>query len=347
MLRVAFRTDASPATGQGHLSRCLALAARLHARGIHCHFVGTETLRYWVAGIEAAGHQTSLIPEGLEAREDAAATLRALGTLRPDWLVIDHYGLDARWHEAVRRAAPRLLAIDDLANRPLAVDAVLDPSPCAEAAAYRALSTEGCELLLGPTWCLLREEFATARIGNVRTLSEARGGLRIHLALGGTDPAGATLPIAKALLDWFASARVIAVLGQEGPSAQVLREFADASGGRLEALVATREVASTMARCDCAVGAPGGTLWERFCLGLPTACVTTAPSQRPVIERLASEGWLLDLGEACDFGEGQRGALARWLSNAAALRSQRSRLTGAVDGLGAERLAGWMAERVR
>lgn len=344
MRRVAFRADASPAAGQGHISRCLALASRLRTHGAQCHFIGTQTMRPWAGGIEAAGHRASLIPEGLTAAEDAAETLRALEG-PADWLVVDHYGLDARWHEAARPASPRLLAIDDLADRPLAADAVLDPSPCADADAYRQLAPAAA-LLLGPAWCLLREEFAETR--RHATQDDApHAGPRIHLALGGTDPAGATLPFARGLLEWFGGARVVAVLGQEGPQAAALRELAAAAAGRLEVVVATREVAATMARCDCAVGAPGGTLWERFCMGLPTACVTTAPSQRPVIERLAREGWLLDLGEARDFGEGTRAALARWLGDHGALRGQRGRLMEAVDGLGADRLVGWMAERAR
>lgn len=349
MRRVAFRVDASAAAGQGHLSRCLALASRLRARGAACHFVGTHALRPWIGNIEAAGHRASLIAGGFAAGEDARRTLEALEA-PPDWLVVDHYGLDARWHEAARAAGPRLLAIDDLADRPLAVDAVLDPSPCADATAYRALTPSGCELLLGPAWCLLREEFATERRRAAATgqiPGGPAGSPRIHLALGGTDPHGSTLPMARKLLDWFGGAGILAVLGQDGPQVQALRELASSAGGRLEVAVATREIAATMARCDCAVGAPGGTLWERFCMGLPTACVTTSASQRPVIERLARAGWLLDLGEAADFGDAARGMLEGWLGDPGALRAQRGRLMGMVDGQGAERAARWLAERVR
>ncbi|MGE6337907.1 UDP-2,4-diacetamido-2,4,6-trideoxy-beta-L-altropyranose hydrolase [Acidovorax sp. NPDC077664] len=344
MRRIAFRVDASPVAGQGHLSRCLALASRLHARDTQCHFVGTHALAPWVADIETAGHRVSLIREDLAASEDAVETIRVLEG-PADWLVVDHYGLDACWHKVVRPSAPRLLVIDDLANRPLAADAVLDPSPCADMQAYRKLAP-AAKLLLGPSWCLLRKEFAEAR-RRAPHKETPDFSPRIHLALGGTDYANATVPLARGLLEWFEGVRIMAVLGHEGPQAAALRELATTSNGRLELVVATREVAATMAVCNCAVGAPGGTLWERFCMGLPTACVSTAPTQRPVIERLAHAGWLLDLGEASDFGKGTREALARWLSSPAALYAQRERLVEAVDGLGADRLVDWLVERAR
>jgi UDP-2,4-diacetamido-2,4,6-trideoxy-beta-L-altropyranose hydrolase len=342
--RVAFRVDASASIGQGHLSRCLALASRLRRRGADCLFVGGRGMSPWLGIVKAQGHEASLIDEGIGASEDALQTLAALRPCGADWLVVDHYGLDARWHASVRPGTRRLLALDDLADRPLDADAVLDPSPCASGQSYSALVRPGCELLLGPAWCLLRDEFSEAR--SVCVTQTGTAAKRIHLAFGGTDPADRTLQAARLLLEWFDDAQVVAVLGQEGAQAEALKALAAASGGRLDAVIATSDVAGTMARCDCAVGAPGGTLWERFCMGLPTACATTAATQRPVIEQLAHGGWLLDLGDAADFGHAAQAPLRAWLADGPARDAQRRRLLAAVDGLGAERAAAWMLDRV-
>lgn len=344
MRTIGFRVDASPSLGLGHLSRCLALAARLRSRGARCHFVAGEEARPWAHAVTDAGHALTLLPpHGPDPQADADATRQALSsdTRNFDWLVVDHYALDATWHRRMRSVARRLLAIDDLANRRLEVDAVTDPSPCSDESAYRALTSPRCTLLLGPRHALLREEFSTARAEQGVI---GRGSLRIHLAMGGTDPQGATLPIARQLLSLGETVRVRAVLGNEGPQADAMRTLEAEYAGRLELLVATRSMARTMLGCDVAVGAPGGTLWERYCLGLPVACVITAPTQKPVIERLAQAGWLLDLGEAHLFGSGRLPILRTWLADRESLAVQRTSLMRQVDGLGADRLAAWLLE---
>lgn len=340
MTRIAFRVDASPTVGLGHLSRCLALAARLRQRGATCHFVGNQAMQPWAGRVEEAGHVLGLIDaSGEDAQTDAERTRDALsGEAQAEWMVVDHYGLDARWHERVRPAAQRLLALDDLADRPLAVDAVLDPSPCADEAAYRALTPPGCVLRLGPSYCLLREEFANSRPSQ----AWPSDGPRIHLALGGTDSMGHTEPMARLLLSWFPQASVVAVLGVSGEQAETLAALAAEHPSRLHVAVDSDRMARTMIGCSCAVGAPGGTLWERFCLGMPTACVTTTPAQRPVIDKLARAGWLLNLGDADRFADGARATLAAWLADESALKAQRQVLMSHVDGRGAERIAAWM-----
>ena len=344
MALVAFRVDASAAMGLGHLSRCLALAAQLRQGGARCHFVGGQPLLQWATLVLSAGHSLSLIEASVPGGDaDAIQTLEALsGFPQADWLVVDHYGLDAAWHRCVRTAARRLLALDDLANRPLAVDAVLDPSPCADDGAYRALAPSGCELLLGPRYCLLRDEFALAR--PAQTFPAGR--TNIHLALGGTDPAAHTLPMATRLLSWFEQISLV-ILAGSAPQVGTVADLQARFPGRVEAIAAAPgRVADTMLGCTCAVGAPGGTLWERFCLGLPTACVSTSPTQRPVMEKLARAGWLLDLGEAADFSATAHDVLGQWLANEDALAAQRLFLMSQVDGQGAQRVAKWMMEAV-
>lgn len=342
MARIAFRVDASAELGQGHLSRCLSLAARLRQQGADCRFVGSKAMQPWTASIESAGHRVNFIDPPAGTPEDAGQTVGILGGEPVDWLVVDHYGLDAQWHDLARPAARWMLAIDDLADRPLSADAVLDPSPCASAQAYAALVRAGCTLMLGTDYCLLREEFARARSDLARRHPEP---VRIHLALGGTDHAGLTLPLARYLLEWFSTVQVLAVLGTHSPQAEALQSLGLEAGGRLRTVVATQDVAATMAECTCAVGAPGGTLWERFCMDLPTACLTTSPNQRAIIENLASEGWLLDLGDALDFPSRAQPLLREWLQAGSALQARSRELMAKVDGLGAQRVAAWMLER--
>ena len=79
------------------------------------------------------------------------------------------------------------------------------------------------------------------------------------------------------------------------------------------------DMASLMTEADFAVGACGGTSWERCCLGLPTLVVVTADNQRDIARSLATAGAVEVVGDA---GEVTVEALARRI---AALRDDPAR----------------------
>ena len=50
--------------------------------------------------------------------KDCEQSLPALERFDANWLIVDHYGIGAEWEGALRRPGRRLLAVDDLADRP-------------------------------------------------------------------------------------------------------------------------------------------------------------------------------------------------------------------------------------
>ena len=58
------------------------------------------------------------------------------------------------------------------------------------------------------------------------------------------------------------------------------------------------DMASLMTEADFAIGAAGGTSWERCCLGLPTLVVVTADNQRDIARSLAAAGAIDLVGDA-------------------------------------------------
>src|SRR5262249_6224884 len=110
-MRVAIRADASARIGSGHVVRCLALADGLAARGGEVTFVTRELPPHLRDAVLRSGHRhVSLalpIPGGLDAPQepwpqdqqllDAASTREALVAFKPEWLVVDHYGLAEHW----------------------------------------------------------------------------------------------------------------------------------------------------------------------------------------------------------------------------------------------------------
>lgn len=356
-MRFAFRADASLRIGSGHVMRCLALADRLKARGHENFFLVRPHDGHLAEHIRAEGHAVTFLPVGGAPRtaadlegpshaywldgpwiEDASASLAALEPVRPDWLVVDHYALDARWEAMLVPACGRLLAIDDLADRPHACDMLLDQNPGRRAEDYAALLPAGCVTLIGQRFALLRPEFHALREASLAR-REAPMLRNILVSMGGVDKDNAT----STVLDGIEAAclpdivGVTVISGRDAPWLDKVRSRVADLRLPAEVRVGVRDMAQHMLQADLAIGAGGGTAWERCCLGLPSIVVVLAENQRPGAKALAEAGaaWVID-----GLAETPR-ALPRLFAAAAdpAALAQASRRAAAItDGRGAERV---------
>src|SRR5262249_34821197 len=123
----AFRVDAGPEIGIGHLRRCLTLAAALRHRGCDVRFVSRHRLGHELAPV-LASYSTSWLegmPDGSDSLDpsselgDAERNLTFLGHPRTDasWVVVDSYRLGHLWERKIRSAGFRICAIDDYRSR--------------------------------------------------------------------------------------------------------------------------------------------------------------------------------------------------------------------------------------
>lgn len=362
-LTVAFRADASLDIGTGHVMRCLTLADALAAGGAICAFVCREHPGHLIDHIHARGHAVYPLPApgtgtpagdvpaharwlGVDWETDARQTAEAL-TLLPgrsvvDWLVVDHYAIDARWESALRGSRDRLLAIDDLADRPHACDLLLDQNLGRDAADYAALVPKHCRLLVGPRYALLRPEFAALRESSLRR--RAQPTLRhLLITMGGVDRPNATGRVLEALADspLPADCHITAVVGAHAPWRDAVRTAAATLPWRTEVLADVPDMARLMAESDLAIGAAGGTALERCCLGLPSLLVVLADNQRSGAAALDSHGAARLLGDPTAIGANLPVAIAALLTGSAL--ADMSRAAGAVTrGRGTTEVAGWM-----
>ena len=297
-MKVVFRADASLQMGTGHVMRCLTLADALVARGADCQFIWRARPGHLVDFIRQKGYPVHLLgvapnpPEadaplahaawlGASMAQDAAQTAALLALLQPDWLVVDHYALDARWETPQRRHAGKLMVIDDLADRRHDCDLLLDQNLGRLDADYAQLVPPHCRRLLGPGYALLRPEFAALReyslqrrqTGMLRTLLISMGGVDKDNATGRVLQAlsGATLP---------QDCRITVVMGTTAPWLEEVKAQAATLPWSTEVRVNVGNMAQLMADADLAIGAAGSTSWERCCLGLPTLMAVLADNQR-------------------------------------------------------------------
>jgi UDP-2,4-diacetamido-2,4,6-trideoxy-beta-L-altropyranose hydrolase len=338
---ICVRADASRSIGSGHVMRCLVLADRLRlATGARIAFLCRELEGNLIAYIRARGYEVGVLPgEAASPAAEAEWTIEWLATRngrrRPDWLIVDHYGLDWRYEQHVRPHVQQLMVIDDLANRAHDCDVLLDANLGPEQR-YFHLVGPGTRLLLGPQYALLRKEFAALR-PRVRRDGRAR---QLLVSFGGVDPSGETAKTLDALAqlaehDWTATV----VAGQSNPRARLLEQRC-AGMQNVRFIMHTEQMAQLMLEADLAIGAGGSSTWERCCLGLPSLVITVAGNQEALTEAAASAGVVRWLGPSSAVGPGHiRDAVLTLGRNPAEMHQMSARAMGLVDGRGAERIA--------
>jgi UDP-2,4-diacetamido-2,4,6-trideoxy-beta-L-altropyranose hydrolase len=317
---VAFRTDASLEIGTGHVMRCLTLADELQRNGIRPIFFcrslagdlrseiarrGYELMTLQpldqIAGTLGSGTYENWL--GASYDQDAQETIRAItaGEIFPDWLVVDHYGIDHRWEQLLRPFVGKTLVIDDLANRSHDCEMLLDQNLYdGMSDRYRQLVPPSAVLLLGPQYALLRDEFRRAR-ASLRTRSGAIE--RLLVFFGGVDQVGMTSRTLAALnkLNRYRFS-VVVVLGMGSPHCVEVEQIAKQMKN-VTLYVQTNEMARLIAEADLSIGAGGTTTWERAYLGLPSLAAVVAENQRLMTDAAARAGVCHNLGWYEDVSE--------------------------------------------
>ena len=291
--------------------RCLTLARRLKQRGAQVLFVTRAHRGNGRGLIEQAGFPCRVLPGatspldsndsdgwlGVPELEDAAQTRHEIDAVGgAEWVVVDHYGIDAAWESALRRGGRRVFAIDDLANRPHDCDGLLDQNLYSDMdRRYADLVPAGCRKFLGPRFALLREEFIETRA----SLRPRDGSVnRILVFFGGADAPNVTGRAISALKS-FNRPRIAVdvVVGAANPHRA---EVESAASGLANATFHFQvdRMAPLMAAADLAIGGGGTATWERCFLGLPCLTVVMAENQREMTGSVAARGAVWSLGNA-------------------------------------------------
>ncbi len=334
------RADASVVLGTGHLVRCRTLADELIRRAWSVTFASRELTGDLERSMGAAGIETLRIPSDLAVDDEPGWLGSRLRSDRPT-LIVDHYQVGAEWLAHARDWAGMLVAIDDLADRPLPVDLVLNQNLGAEASRYASLVPGPARILAGPMFALLRPEFAVAH-ERLRTRSGRIE--RILVFISGGDPSNVTGRASQAADD--VGANVDVVVGAGYPALADLRAWA-ADHPRVELHVATPAMAALMERADLAIGAPGSASWERCAVGLPSILVVLADNQREAGRRLAERGAALTLGWHASVDVETIGRSIQDLRAAPEqVRAMAAAAAGITDGRGTERVATEIASLV-
>ena len=305
---VVFRADASIQIGSGHVMRCLALADSLSRNGNVCSFITRDFPGNLSELIRRHGHKVFVLncdtgegknsnPDselshsawlGVSQNQDAEESSRIVGSIDPDWLVVDHYALDYRWENEVCATSKKLLVIDDLADRMHNADILVDQTFGRASTDYLTLVPSHCKVLLGSEYALLRPEFSIMREAALRQRSQRPFGT-VLVNLGGADKDNYTKAVLEVLNDcsFPEDTTIKVVLGEASPWVAAVVEAAGKVKWSTDVIVGAQNMAELMAQSDLAIGAAGSTSWERCVLGLPSIQLVIAENQRLIAELLS------------------------------------------------------------
>jgi UDP-2,4-diacetamido-2,4,6-trideoxy-beta-L-altropyranose hydrolase len=335
-VKVGIRVDASPAIGLGHVKRCVALALALRDIEVDVRFVTRDLGPSAKRLIGSAGFHCVVLPgPSTNQRDDARATCDALQSEHADWVVVDDYGLDAVWHRIVASSlSTRIAAIDDLGNRPLAVDLVIDHNLADHRRKYQEQLPQNVPILGGPHYALLDPAYGvSARYEyseEVRTIGIFMGGIDID------DFSSIALEACRGVARFTGAIEVVTT--QDNPNLRSLEALAS-RGGRTDVLIDLPNLADFFRRHDLQIGAGGGATWERCCIGVPTLAVAVAENQRYVLEPLGKRGAVRAVSERVPTAD-SLGREIRYLIDSPEVRSQLAQTSRQlVDGRGAFRVA--------
>jgi UDP-2,4-diacetamido-2,4,6-trideoxy-beta-L-altropyranose hydrolase len=361
-MKIIFRTDASTDIGSGHVMRCLTLADRLRKSGVEISFICRDHRNNLSEFIMDSGYEVFLLPLkkdkkifavqrpeienmyekwlGESWEIDANQTNELVKLIQPDWLIIDHYGIDESWELRLKSSCKRIMVIDDILNRHHSCDLLLDQTFDRMSDDYSTLTPEHCIKLTGSEYALLRPEFAELRDSSIRS-RENYVLKHILIFMGGVDKYNVTdktLEILK-LCSLPEDCRITVVMGTQSPWINQVKLNSLTMPWKTEVRTNVSEMARLMAESDLAIGAAGSASWERCCLGLPTLMVVVADNQREAAVLLKEHLAVILLELNNNFAKQLSTHLSQFIENPNILRRLSKKTATIVDGKGCERVA--------
>ena len=266
-MKVLFAFDSSASIGTGHRSRCGTLADALSKKNVSVYFLENP----------------------LSFREIKASEF--------DWVVLDSYRMSQEWEAGCRNSGLKVLTIDDSPKRRYECDVLLDPNLSqAGPSRWDAFVAPWTRVLSGANYLLLRDEFFHSGPSNIGQPIE-REFPHVLVSLGGGDEPGVAVRVMRALSSAALRDRVQVTLvaGALNPHQAELEALCN-SHPQATFVKSTTAMASIMRTCSFAIGAGGGSQWERAYMGLPSLVVTLAENQHDAVDYLSSQGALQSLG---------------------------------------------------
>lgn len=310
--------------------RCLALAQAWQDAGGMTTFAIAEMPEGLRSRLDTNGLTLSRIEATPGSSQDAIEVVAQARQLKAGWIVVDGDRFNSDFLQQVCSNGLRVVLLDDFAEREsFSADLIVNPNLGADAELYR-LRGSRAQVLTGPRYVLLRREFQQFQERNFDTK-----GNRVLITMGGSDPENLTPRIAVPLAA-CADLQLTVVAGAGYPNVD---ELGALSASNVRVLVDSHNMADLMKESDLAIIAAGGTLWELLSAGCVALSYSRNTVQMRVVQSLAEDGIVVDVGETSRFDPANLVSAVKSLADSNSTRARMASLgRNLVDGLGAARV---------
>lgn len=310
-MNVFLRADSSLSIGSGHIVRCLNLAKALKKTGAQCFFISKDHRGNILEKINQENFPVKVIKvfeqsdayirdekswlngsQADDANKFVALVLES--GAHPDIIIVDHYSLDREWEAIVKERFPdvRLVVIDDLCNRTHCCDLLIDQTYQRNAVEYTHLNESNGRILTGTNYALISPVFSQLRNQSISRKANITQPKKLMLTMGGVDAhnvAGKMLEFIEQT-DFNCIEKITVILGSACPHNAAISALVENSRYDIDVLTNVSNMAELMSEHDFAIGAMGGTTWERCVMGLPAVNVAIADNQKTIASNLAKAG---------------------------------------------------------
>jgi len=239
------------------------------------------------------------------------------------------------------------MVIDEMLNRKFDCDLFLDQTFGRKQTECINLLPDGCRILLGSKFSLLRTKFSELRRLALHKRANVNDIQKILVSLGGSNITTELLPdILKGIesYKWKKNPEIDLILGTNLEYFNLDKSIK--SSFDIQVYEYVDNIEELMINSDIAIGAAGTSTWERCCLGLPTITVGIAENQRDILENVSLEGGLYSIG-CCNKISAKTitNALSFLVSDMNQYRSMVNKAFNICDGLGVNRVSRMMLSK--
>ena len=270
LLHAIFLVDCGADVGLGHVMRCATLARELRNLQWTTSFFGNipealaDTCRIFVDGLFQG---QCLVPEKLK---------NFLASGQADVVCVDHYGFSTEIFAKIRKCmkpTQLLMALDDVADRVMPVDFVVNPNPGFDGAVYAAQGI--ATILSGAPYAVIRPEVVCRRARAWNPFGP------LLITLGG----GNTSELLMKVLSFLPKDLVPGIIVSLAPQAitEELQAWMNCDPQRRKLHADISSFPCILAEAGYVISGGGTTLWEAYCLGIPSLAIVWVENQRNTV----------------------------------------------------------------
>lgn len=282
---LVFCTGGSHKSGIGHIMRCQALAQAAEEKGLESLFLVNDAAQQFILQrhdwtgrqISAGESEQDLINQVTRLAEEKNAVA----------IVLDGYDFSEGFIKIISAIKVPVVLLDDVCQPGFQyVDIICNPAGEPWREDYTQANPTAM-LCLGASYRLLRREFS------VTTALPVHRRFSLTINMGGSDPAGFTLPLLQALTSVIPDApfRVVTGPGFKPTMLAALEAFIADSDCAIQHVHNCQDMADLWVNARLAVAAAGGSQFELAACQTPSMLLIVAENQRAASQQAASQGW--------------------------------------------------------